>query len=226
MSRELKGSNNVIRSLYQAASTVSVCLSDLLARGSVAPKLDVIQSNLQISSWLNSEARSICTPIYRRIAGIPRGLITRGPRSHADRSGEDYVIGIAVILRADLSQDESAADDRENEHPRGEMQRRLAVKQRRAASRLHFLIYTPPSDLSSLLTGTKDSRRLQRVTSPLIIIKRHSRAVRAASFDSFAAEVDFLLRIRDDAHLSVIPALAPRSTDEANTFRAYFLPHA
>lgn len=69
-----------------------------------------------------------------------------------------------MVLRADLlqdSQEESAADDRENQHPRGEVQRRLAVKQR-AVPRLHFYRDVSRRLISALLTGTSNSLRRRR----------------------------------------------------------------
>lgn len=81
-----------------------------------------------------------CVPIYQRIAvirGTLHGIITKGPRSRADWSGKDYMIGIAMILSANLSHDESAANDRENEYSHAEI-KQLIVK-RCVEMQLHFL---------------------------------------------------------------------------------------
>lgn len=170
------------------------------------------------------QRRGQSVPIYRRIAvirGTPRGLITKGPvpRTRADQPGEDYVIGIAVVLRADLSQDESAADDREDEHPRGVVRRRLAVK-RHAESRLHLLSrHLPTSPLTP-----RRHKGLDVVTSPLNYYWRSLGCDRRpfGSLAAWPAEVDFLLRYTRRCTPERIRAPAPRSTDEANTSRAYF----
>lgn len=118
----------------------------------------------QINSMRHNKNQ--CVPIYQRIAvicGTLRGFIIKGPRSRADWSWKHYVIGIAMILSADLSHDESAANDRESEYSHADVKQLIVKRQiRQMCVQLHFRRNSVMFLHTLLIQAHEDSRRCRR----------------------------------------------------------------